>query len=213
MNRLLTEVKQLLQDAAFLWAVCGGFGLDLFLNEEIRNHGDMDICVFEENREMILRHMLERDWKVYEFRGMGKVRPMRDEQSSEPGRNLLCLKEGCELIRFYPCDERDQYHRFFHTGIQELNYLEFLFNRAEKGEFLFDSGKGIRRNLTKAIRHRDEIPYLAPEIVLLYKASSAQDGKNHSDFERVYPRMNQDQQNWLLESLKALYPQGHPWIP
>ena len=213
MNPLLTEVKQLLQDAAFLWAVCGGFGLDLFLDEEIRTHGDMDICVFEENRQENLRYMLERDWKVYEFRGMGKVRPMGDERSSETGRNLLCLKEGCELIRFYPCDERDQYHQFFHTGIRKLNYLEFLFNRAEKGEFLFDSGKGIRRKLTDSIRYRDEIPYLAPEIALLYKASRHEEEKNRWDFERVYPRMDQDQQNWLLESLKALYPQGHPWIP
>ena len=187
MNPLLTEVKQLLQEADFPWAVCGGFGLDLFLDEEIRTHGDMDICVFEENRQENLRYMLERDWKVYEFRGMGKVRPMGDE--------------------------RDQYHQFFHTGIRKLNYLEFLFNRAEKGEFLCDSGKGIRRKLTDSIRYRDEIPYLAPEIALLYKASRHEEEKNRWDFERVYPRMDQDQQNWLLESLKALYPQGHPWIP
>ncbi len=212
MNPLLQEVKKLLQDASFSWAVCGGFGLELFLDAEIRTHGDIDICVFERNRETILRHMLERDWEVYEFRGMGKVRPIRDAQASEPGRNVLCLKEGCELIRFYPCDEQDQYHQFFHTGIRELNYVEFLFNRAENGAFVFDLGKEIRKNLTEVIRFREGIPYLAPEIALLYKASRWEEEQNRLDFERVYPCMEENQQNWLMRSLETLYPQGHPWI-
>jgi len=211
-NLLLQEVNKLLQGAEFSWAVCGGFGLELFLNEEIRTHGDIDICVFEEDRETILRHMLEREWKVYEFRGMGKVRPIRDARASEPGRNLLCLKEGCELIRFYPCDDQDQYHKFFYSGIRELNYVEFLFNRVEHGELLFDPGKGIRKNLTEAVRFRDGVPYLAPEIVLLYKASRCEEEQNRLDFERVYPRMESIQQNWLTRSLEILYPQGHPWI-
>lgn len=212
MNPLLQEVKKLLQGAEFSWAVCGGFALELFLDEEIRTHGDIDICVFESNRGMILRHMLERDWIVYEFRGMGKVRPIRDAQASEPGRNLLCLKEGCELIRFYPCDEQDQYHQFLHTGIRELNYVEFLFNQVENGEFLFDPGKGIRKRLAEVVRFRNGIPYLTPEITLLYKASRWEEEQNRQDFERVYHRMDPLQQNWLMCSLETLYPQGHPWI-
>lgn len=72
MNYLLTTTNEFMKNAHIPWAVCGGFAIDMFLGKDTRMHGDIDICVFEKDRETVLRYMVQNDWIVYEFRGNGK---------------------------------------------------------------------------------------------------------------------------------------------
>lgn len=212
MNPLLEKTRDLLRNADFSWAVCGGFALELFLDRQTRVHDDIDICVFEEDRERIVRYMLRENWDVYEFRGQGKVRPIADPAASESGRNLMLLREKCELVKFYPCDNGDLYHQFFHTGVRDLNYLDFLFNTVIDKWFLTNGEWNIEREVSGAILHREGIPYLAPEIVLLYKSARWADEKNRLDYAQAYSRLSQEQKAWLHNSLQVCYPQGHPWL-
>ena len=212
-NLLLEELKAFLSESRFPWAVCGGFALDLFLDRPIRTHGDIDICVFEQNREAIKAYVLQKGWRVYEFRGQGKVRPLTPKMASDEGRNLMCVKDGCDLVKFYPCeDEGLLYHQFFHTGLKEFHYLEFLFSSVCGDSLVVDQEKGVQRELAKAFLLRDGIRYLAPEIALLYKASDYKNPAYQLDFEETYPHLNQEQRGWLAEGLKLLYPGGHPWM-
>lgn len=212
MNSLLNNTADFLKDAPFPWAVCGGFALELFLGKEVRLHGDIDLCVFEKDRERILPYMLQKGWNVYEFRGNGRLRPLDANAKSETGRNLMCLGEGCDLVKFYPCEEKPLvYYEFFHTGIQKLNYLEFLFNKADDTHFIFDRERNLTRELSKAILHRDGIPCLAPEIVLLYKASRAENEEYQMDFEQAFPMLRDEQREWFVNGLRAIYPNGHKW--
>lgn len=212
-NRILEEVKDFLRGSQFRWAVCGGFALDLFLGRNIRPHGDIDICVFEEDREDIKGYALDKGWRVYEFRGQGKVRPLESGMPSDPGRNLMCLKDGCDLVKFYPCEEKGMlYHQFFHTGMKEFNYLEFLFNSLLGDELVLDQRKGIRRKLSEAILLSGGIPYLAPEVVLLYKASDWENPGYQLDFAQIYPCLKESQRAWFAQGMKQLYPEGHPWM-
>ena len=127
MNTLLSETKQLFSGLDAAWAVCGGFALDLFLGRETRPHGDIDLCAFEEGRGTIQAYMHGLGWRVYEFRGMGRVRLLTPDTPGEAGRNLMCVRDGCELVDFYPSDvEGLLWHVFHHVGIHKLNYLEFL---------------------------------------------------------------------------------------
>lgn len=212
MNELILAANHLLQDVPITWAICGGFAIDLFLGKETRAHGDIDICVFEKERETISKYMLQNDWQVYEFRGNGKVRLQNEDLSSEPGRNLMCTKDTCELVKFYPCEEDNLlWYEFFHTGLKQLDYLEFLFNISMEDAFIFDKSKGIKRELSKAILYHEGIPYLAPEIVLLYKASNADNAEYQYDFEQAYLHMHEEQKSWFLQGLDTLYPAGHKW--
>jgi len=213
MEQLLAEAKMLLEGATFPWAVCGGYALDLFLNRATRPHGDVDLCAFESDRDAILRYMLRKGWLVYEFRGQGKVRPLDAESSSDAGRNLMCVKEGCRLVEFYPCEEQGMlYHQFFHTGISNLDYVEFLFNKAAEGQFVFDGEKQIQHELPQAILFRDGLPYLAPEIVLLFKALQPEREENQADMAQAWPAMSRRQKDWFVNSLKQRFPEGHPWL-
>lgn len=56
----------------------------------------------------------------------------------------------------------------------------------------------------------DGIRYLAPEVVLLYKAALARP-KDHRDLEVTWPLLDADQRSWLLAGLEATVP-GHPWV-
>lgn len=212
MNHLLTITNSFMNNAHIPWAICGGFALDLFLEKDIRKHSDIDVCVFEKDRDKILRYMLQNNWSVYEFRGQGKVRPLDATSSSETGRNLMCINGECDIVNFYPCeDEQLLYHEFFHTGIKEFNYLEFLFNTTDEEFFWFDKNQGIKRNLSKAILFNNGIPYLAPEIVLLYKSSRSENVEYHYDFEQTYLHMDDEQKKWFSQNLDVLYPNGHIW--
>ena len=211
MNILLKETAALLEEMDALWAVCGGFALDLFLGKEIRRHSDIDICVCEKDREKILQYVLRKGWTVYEFRGQGKVRPLGPTVPSEMGRNLMCIKDQCEFVQFYPCEEEGLlYHEFFHIGITRLNYLEFLFNQTDSGDLLLSGGK-VKCALSEAILHRNGIPYLAPEVALLIKASRADNAEYQLDFEMVYPQLNSEQRKWFIQKMDILYPNGHVW--
>lgn len=202
-----------MKDAPFQWAVCGGFALDLFLNRDVRMHGDIDLCVFERDRNAVLQYMLERGWNVYEFRGWGKVRPLCAGMESDAGRNLMCTKDGCDLVQFYPCeDEGLLYHQFFHTGLKAFNYLEVLFSTAEDDYLIVDINRQIKREISQALLHQDGIPYLAPEVALLYKAANAENPDYQFDFEQTFPHLDEEQKAWFTRSMRLIYPEGHAWL-
>ena len=203
---MLRQTKQLLADSGIRWAVCGGYALELYLGASIRGHGDLDLSVPEEDREQVRRLMLDKGWRVYEFRGQGRMRPLCPDTPSEKGRNLMCVKDGCELVTFWPCDEPGMVlHEWHPVGIQALNYMEFLFHEESGGSYWFSDA--LRLPTQRACLSRDGIPYLAPELVLLYKASQPEREANRADYEAVFPRLTEASRAWLLKAL----PPDHPW--
>ena len=211
---LLSQTASLLAEAPFSWAVCGGFALELFLGRETRPHGDIDLCAREADRASIVAFMQGQGWQVYEFRGMGKMRLLDANALSEPGRNLMCVLPGCPLVEFFPSDEAGLlWHQFHHSGIRELNYLEFLFSPCTDDGFIFSANPPIPLPMDKAfLKSPEGIPFLAPELALLYKAARPEEGNAASDFQAVFPALDNEQKSWYLSSLHQLYPEGHPWL-
>jgi hypothetical protein len=56
----------------------------------------------------------------------------------------------------------------------------------------------------------DGIPYLVPEIQLLYKAKGLRP-KDEADFRQTLPALSLEQRDWLREALLQAHPQ-HPWL-
>lgn len=212
MNKLLEQAKDLLKEMKAPWAFCGGFALELFLGNEIRKHSDIDICVFEDDRDCIKDYILKNQWKVYQFLGCGRVKCLEAADKSDPGRNLMCIKDGCALVDFYPCAESGVLmYDFHHAGIERLDYLEFLFNRKQNGQLIFSGELEIVRDMQNAILYRGEYPYIAPEIALLYKAANAGNPEYRRDYEAVITRLDGEQLSWFRAGMDKCYPQGHPW--
>jgi hypothetical protein len=58
--------------------------------------------------------------------------------------------------------------------------------------------------------HRNGVPFLRPEIVLLYK-SSERSPKNDADFAATKPQLSQAAALWLHGAIAACDGQ-HPWL-
>ncbi|MBR6536900.1 MAG: hypothetical protein IKT67_06835 [Lachnospiraceae bacterium] len=213
MNKLIEEANALLQGQGFSYGICGGFALDLFLGYETRTHGDIDILAFWEDREEIITYMQSKGFLIYEMLGGGKVHRITDIRMQEKLRkNIFCCTEDCELVRLYDTEEPDVYWLDFqHIGLSKLNYIEFLFNEKTEDEFVYIRDNRVRRKLEKVILEKDGIPYLAPELCLLFKSSDIEREGYQQDFELTVDRLNGEQRAWFEKAMEMLYPEGHKW--
>jgi hypothetical protein len=59
-------------------------------------------------------------------------------------------------------------------------------------------------------RTAEGIPYLAPEIVLLFKAKHTRP-KDEDDFAATVPHLGEARVRWLVDALERVHP-GHRWL-
>ena len=201
MNNLVLKANELLKNGGFNYAFCGGQALDMFLGYESRVHGDIDICAFWEDRDKIIEYMLSQGYKVYEMLGGGRAHPITGTAGLvRLKKNIFCCLEDCRLVKTYPIEEDGNcWMEFFHVGQTKLDYIEFLFNDKTP-------------DLEKAICLADGIPYLSPEMILLYKSTDTDREGYQQDFEFAYKSMSDEQKQWLQSALKREFPDGHKWI-
>jgi hypothetical protein len=92
------------------------------------------------------------------------------------------------------------------------NYLLDVFREPHDGDtWICRRDQTIRLPYSDIIRHtRNGIPYLAPELVLLFKAKHARP-KDQADFDATVPHMTPAQREALAELLARAHP-GHRWL-
>lgn len=89
--------------------------------------------------------------------------------------------------------------------------LEILLNEYDRGRWAFRRDIGItRRAKLISDRSADGVPFLRPEIVLLYKSNDPRPD-NQADFERAAPLLDPESHAWLRVALQRHRP-GHPWL-
>lgn len=214
MNSLIHEANELLLKGDFEYAFCGGFAVELFLDKEVRRHGDIDIAVYWRDRDKIIRYMQSLGWHVYEMCGNGIAHHITDiNRQIKAKRNIFCFKEDCELVKLKPYGEKDMYYLEFDSkGQSSFNFIEYLFNDRTETEFLYARNHDIGLELTEAILFRAGIPFLSPELILLYKSTDIAREGYQLDFDSAIPPMSSRRKSWLKNALNIMYPQGHPWI-
>ncbi len=94
---------------------------------------------------------------------------------------------------------------------QDSPELEILLNESSGDQWIFRRNQAITRRLSVIGAISDGgIPYLCPEIVLLYKARNPPPD-DEADFYRSYKKLGCNHQRWLLNSIEICYP-NHPWL-
>ncbi|HYY48015.1 MAG TPA: amino acid transporter, partial [Thermoplasmata archaeon] len=89
--------------------------------------------------------------------------------------------------------------------------IEILWNESTRDDWVFRRDPRVTRPLSKALgRTPDGVPFLAPEIVLLFKAKDPRP-KDQEDFAHARPRLGIRRRLWLRVALETVHP-GHPWI-
>jgi hypothetical protein len=90
--------------------------------------------------------------------------------------------------------------------------LEVLLNEGDTTQFRFRRNPALVRAGTDALRQSvDRLPYLAPEIALLYKSAHMELAESQHDFDQALPHLTSEQRNWLRQGLRDQYEQ-HPWL-
>lgn len=179
------EVARQLAGIAAPWCVAAGWALDLFRGRQTREHGDIEVAIpaasFPEVRSR---------FPGYAFDGAGSGRIWEDATP-----DVLAAVHQTWL--------RDPA-----TG----NYLLDVFREPHDGDTWICRRDETIRLPYRDIIHRtqDGIPYLTPELVLLFKAKHVRP-KDQADFDATVPRMTPAQRETLAGLLARVHP-GHPWL-
>jgi aminoglycoside-2''-adenylyltransferase len=182
MNSALERAVSVMENFQALWGIAGGWALDLFIGRESRSHGDIDIAV------------LRADQKHLRSRISGHLEKVVERQLVDWSSTEMLEPPVHEVHVSWP----DGYH------------LEFLLNEQDRetGEWVFRRDARIRLPLAAAFV-QGRVPYLAPEIVLLYKAKTPS-AKDDADFRITLSHLASDQRSWLRHALDVTAP-GHHW--
>lgn len=183
---LPADTARLLAGMPARWWVAGGWAIDLWLGRATRNHDDLDIAILRSEQWVVRAHLEEWDLRLAHE---GELTPLKaDDQVDPPLHALWC--------RRYPGDAWA---------------FELLLNDTSGEEWLFRRDHHVRRPIEElGSTDHDGIPFLSPEVVLLFKAKNR---RNHdeADFSRALPRLEPAQRRWLSDSIQRVHP-GHEWI-
>ena len=165
------------------WWVAGGWAVDLFLGRRTRPHKDIEIALYRHDQSALQEHLA--GWNLRKVVDHRRVPWLPGEALTLPVHEI-------------------------HGRGPDGQALEILLNEHDRGRWMFRRDPGITRP-AKLVggRSTDGMPFLRPEIVLLYKSRDAAPD-DHADFERATSLMDPESRAWLREALRRHVP-GHRW--
>jgi hypothetical protein len=167
------------------WWICGGYAIEAFVGRPFREHEDFDFGVVRADQLAVQRHLA--DWDLQAADPPGTLRPwLTDELLGEGITTAWARREPGEPWKF-----------------------QVMFDETEGDEWVYRRDARVRRSLDSLVWERDGLPYLAPEVQLLYKSKGLRD-KDIEDFEATLPLLSGEQRAWLLDALGVAHP-GHAW--
>jgi len=179
MFEICSKVKTIMDKFGYPWFIAGGWAIDLFLGRETRNHDDIEIGIYRKHQMQLYRY-LEKYKKYY-----------------IDNRSRVGIHEKREWNKEYL---RLPIHELY-IEYRDLK-IEVLLNERDDTSWIYRRNENIKREEKKVILLTDKrIPYLCPEVVLLYKTKDIRD-KDIVDLENVCSKMNDEQKKWLVDSIE-----------
>jgi hypothetical protein len=185
------EIQKLLSRAPFQWWITGGWALDLFTGQESRSHFDTDVAVARKDQTAVQAYL--KGW---------------DFQYAVPGTSnpvvFKCWNTG-EILEF------NIHGSWARENCGSPWRFEFLLHEIDGGVWSFRYCQEVQHPLDQVVGAGSAgIPYLRPEIALLYKAARMRQ-VDDEDFRRVLPHLASQQRAQLARDVLRFKPQ-HPWL-
>ena len=174
------------------WFVSGGWAIDLFVGRVTREHEDIEIGAFFPHQDALRRHLA--GWELARIRN----------DAAEP----WAAGDPIELPEF---------QLQARSARRAPNVFDIFFNPLDGDEWVSRRHRGMRRPAAEIEartaahgRVPANVPFLVPEVQLLYKAKYHRP-KDDADFEAAVGSMTAAQRRWLRETLARHHP-GDAWI-
>jgi hypothetical protein len=181
----VAEMVKVMAPLRVRWWVAGGWAVDLFLQEQTRPHADIDIAMPRADAAAL--RPLGASF-AFCIAHDGKLIPWTFEALAEAHHSLWVRRHGEEAWSF-----------------------EVLFERDQAGAWVYRRDARINMPLDRLGRvSADGVPYIAPEVALLYKAKAPMRDRDDADFARMLPRLSPSARAWLRGALDIAHP-GHTW--
>lgn len=165
------------------WYVAAGWALDLFHGTQTRPHGDLEIAVPAASFGQIAARFGDCRFHVPDN---GLLVPATHDT----------LRDSHQTWAWEPATGKWRFDVFREPHEEQV----WICQRDDR----------IRRPYSEIIEWTsDGIPFLAPEIVLLFKAKAARE-KDEADFHGVLPKLDRRRRRWLDDALAMVHP-AHPW--
>lgn len=178
------ELRKRIGRSELIWAVVGGWALDLWHGRETRPHEDLEFTVLAQQADDC-RHLLS-GLRFYRVRD-GALRYQADDAPISP-----------DISQLWGCD-RDFWR------------VDMMIDRGSESTWVYKRDPSLQIPRRDAVRiNANGIPYLAPSLVLLFKAKYLRDKDQH-DFDQALPRLTDREKRDLLNWLEKQHP-GHVWI-
>jgi hypothetical protein len=183
----LSDVSRLLDGAPLPWWVAGGWALDLYLETANRPRKDIDIAILRRDQSRLRSHLS--GWEL---------------SVAVPERGLVAWSADLPL-------DPPLHALWGKPAGDELWACEFLLNDASEAEWVYRRDSRVTYPLAALLTSTAAgIPFLPPEIVLLYKSKNPRPG-DETDFQATRPHLAASAIAWLSSAL-MLIDSRHPWI-
>ena len=178
------QINEVMKGFNRRWYIAGGWAIDLYLNNQTRNHHDIEIAIARKDQLNLKEYLI--NWtfnKVFK------------------GELSIWEHEYLEL----------PIHELHGKNNSTNEKLEVLLNEIESNQWKFRREESITCRLDAFYSVSSEgIPYLNPEIVLLYKVKNTRE-KDHQDFKNTVNYLTNSQKKWLREAILVHHP-NHEWL-
>ena len=184
------ETVDLMSAVHVPWWIAGGWAIDLFLGRQTRTHEDTDVLIRRDDQLEVQRYLRDRNWDLHMTQQPGLKPWPAGEFQSRPFDDIWCRRTP-----------------------ESPWTLQLMLLDTDGDRWVFKRDRSIHGLLEDLGRcTSDGIPYMRPEIQLLYKAKPQTLAKDQSDFDLAVPRMTSEAHAWLLGHLEKRFPEGHAWI-
>ena len=164
------------------WCVTAGWAVDLFVGRQTREHEDLEVAIPAAGWPA--SDDASPRWSSWsrEVGACGRWRARLSRSSSRPG-----------------------------AGTRPVQFRIDVFRDPHVGDtWICRRDARIRRPYSTLIRTTpDGVPFMAPEVVLLFKAKHDRD-KDRADLDVCLTLMTDAEKAWLAHAIMLVHP-GHPW--
>lgn len=182
------EICELFKPLTIPWWIAGGWAIDLFLGKKTREHLDIDVQILRKD-QLIIQEFLD-NWDLYKT-NQPRLKPWKRDEFLQLGVNSIWCRK-----------------------IPETSWkMQILFLDSEGDEWFYRRKPSIRGFISEiGMKTSSGIPYLAPEIQLLFKAQREPAQKDKQDFHSVLLFLEKNKLLWLKKSILVQFGKNHSWI-